>query len=91
MLPDAQKRAYSVARGRSLHLVVASPDLHATMRHLDGAVIVSPLFSSLNVGSSRWKVQTCRDGTIRRGVLRVSEVRAESVQRISGRTSSRWR
>ena len=56
---NVARRLGPTRRRRRFYLVAASPDLHATMRHFAGAVTVSPLFSSLNVGLSRTKVQTC--------------------------------
>lgn len=63
------------------HLVVASPDLQATMRHLPLACTVSLPFSNLNVGFSRMNVQTCGG---ERSVPRVVCLSRCSL------TSSRW-
>lgn len=45
---------------RPPHLASALPALHATILHLPGRVTVSELFSNLNVGDWRIKVQTCK-------------------------------
>lgn len=56
---ERENRKGLCTTGKRFYLVAASPDLHATMRHFPGAVTVSALFSSLKVGLSRTKVQTC--------------------------------